>query len=259
MNLFLKMRRYRTSGGAIASQLSYRGNLARLNPNRQANTNPSNFYTARESNITGISENLLTLIKNYLQIPNSQNAGRGAATTYDQLVMDLSDYGRDTLRESFGINDDAPTAFNPYLPTFVVYDFLNIQANIVPKPSDSDKFLRIAGMIRTILSTMDADNFGKWNEYYRDFKNGRYSGGKAKWRARKAADTPYDPVDPVFDFDSEPRVKIPRVNRSTLATGNALYYLDVLPPTKTALDTGLTNIIKGGPSRRAARSSRRRY
>lgn len=253
------MRRFRRCGGAIPNQHTYNANLQMLNfPRQGANALPATFYTPRETKVGEIGFSLITLIKNYLNIPNSQNPNR-PAPAYEAAVWDLAEYGRDTLRVSFGINNDAPTAYDPYLATFVVYDFLNIQANTVPKPTDANKFLRIAGMIRTILPTADPDNFGKWDTYYRDFKSGKYSGGMNKWRARKAAETPYDPVDPVFDFDKEPRVKIPRVSESNFATGNALYYLDVLPATKTALNSGNTNIIKGGSLRRAVRSSRRRY
>lgn len=254
------MKRFSPSGGAIAAQNAYSNNLRIINANRPVGQqSPLDFATPQESNLSVTCGNLISLIGAYLGIPRSQNPRRAQLGQYDQMILDLSDYGRDVLRISFGIFDEAPTAFNAYLPTFVVYDFLNIQANTVASISVKETFLRMAGMIRKILPTMDADHFSKWEEYYRDFKNGKYSGGRNRWLARKAAETPYDPVDPVFNFSNPPTVRIPGVSRSNMATTNAMYYLDVMPPTQRTLNNGLTNIIKGGRSRRAARSSRRRF
>lgn len=254
------MKRLCPTGGSIAAQNRYAANLDQLNPQRAVGrTSPMDFATPRMSNIGLVNLNLLSLISNYLGVPASNNANRATASLYEQHIYDFTDYGRDTLRRAFGIFDEAPTAFNVYLPTFVAYDFLNIQANIEEGVTEKGKYLRLAGMIRKILPTIDPDNFGKWEEYYRDFKNGKYSGGRNKWLARKAAETPYDPVDPVFNFTNPPTVKISGVNQSAIDTTNALYYIDTMPPTRTTINSGLTNIIKGGRSRRAARSSRRRY
>lgn len=254
------MKRISPSGGAIAAQNAYANNLNMLNPQRAPNHGTViDFATPKEYYLGIVNANLLALIINYLGVPRSNNPRRANVSFYNQYIMDLSDYGRDTLRISFGIFDEAPTAFNVYLPTFVAYDFFNIQGNTVQAASEKGRYLRLAGMIRKILPTMDPDNFGKWEEYYRDFKNGKYSGGRNKWLARKAAETPYDPVDPVFNFANPPTVKIPGVNQSSLDTANALYYIDTVPITRNTIRTGATNIIKGGRSRRAARSSRRRY
>lgn len=255
------MRRFRV-GGSYDSPLSKQPNTGRLNNNqRAANRNlPSDFYTTRQSNLRTVQEQLLDFICTYLGIGIPQNSqSYNNASVYDRFIWRLKAYGMATLRTAFGIFEAAPTEMNVYLPTFVAYDFLNIYANTLRHKSNTEMYLRLAGMIRSILPIVDKDNFSKWEEYYRDFKTGRYSGGMTKWQARKAAETRYDPVDPIFDFTKPPRVKVPHAGASELATSNALYFLDAPPPTATQLKTGNVDIIKGGFSRRAARSSRRRF
>lgn len=254
------MRRFRTYGGSMNALKTFNGSLPTTLLAANSGKTLADFYTTREQNIKDINTQILKFIKIYLKIANASDADiYKNAPEYEQLTTDLDTYGRETLRTAFGINRDAPTAMDPYLPTFVAYDFLNIKADTEENPVKRNKLLRLAGMIRTVLPTVDPENFSKWETYYRDFKIGKYSGGLTKWRARKAADTPYDPVDPIFDFDQQPRVKIPRVSPSSYATGDALYTLGVEPPTRTAIRDGKTDIIKGGFSRRSVRSSRRRF
>ena len=255
------MRRFRQNvGGSIDTPDFFRGNLRQVNAgNRPAGRqNLTDFYSARLSNISTLNQNLIELIKTYLAIPTVQYQNRARETVYIGNLYDLREYSRTTLRTAFGIDGKAPTEFDVYMPTFIVYDFLIIRGLTSANLDNREVYLRLAGMIRKVLPSMDSNNFGKWDSYYKDFKSGKYSGGITQWRARKALETRYDPVDPIFDFDKEPKVKIPHVSASDVATSNALWVTDVLPPNQGALNNGKVNIIRGGSLRRAVRSSRRR-
>lgn len=250
------MRRFRPRGGFYDQPITTTSKLTKL---ATQNTNGT-FYTARENNISAIYLKLLQFIKDYLSIPDASTVDAYTkAPPAEKLTTDFDSFGRAKLAVAYGITKDAPSGFNVYLPAFTAYDFLIIAANKNDNPITSAELLRTAGMIRTILPTVNSEDFGKWETYYRDFKMGKYSGGLAKWRARKAAETPYDPVDPVFNFVEQPRVKIPRVSESSYATGNAMYLLDAPMLTGPELRDSKINIVRGGFSRRSARSSRRRY
>lgn len=252
------MRRARPRGGALPAPRNYYPNFQELNQPRVIGQNavPSDFYTARLSNVVDVGQRLVAFIKQYLAVPNSV-AGRANAT-YQDYINDFLAYGLGTLAFEFGINDQAPNEFFRYIPTFVVYDMLNIRGMNQPTKENREQSLKLANMIRSVLPISDPDNFSKWEEFYRDFKNGKYSGGKSTWRARKAQDTPYDPVDPIFDFTQEPRLKIKGLDKSDMAIGDSLFMLDAMPPTNARLTNGRTNLFRGGHSRRTARSSRRR-
>lgn len=226
------------------------------------NNEPTLFYPRRLRFVADSSTNIVRFIKAFAHIPDHgspANAQTYNNVEYDDIIEDFNDYGKTYLATNFGINDKAPLEFFRYLPTFIAYDFVYIRGMNSPGIQDQNQQLRIGNLIRTVLPVADPDNFSKWETFYREFKSGKYSGGMARWRARKAADTPYDPVDPIFDFTQEPRLKIPKLDTSAMATGDALYFLNRMPPTKAEINDGVANIFQGGASRRrAARSSRRR-
>ena len=228
---------------------------ARVDGTRHA----TDFYPPSLARINTLGNQIVIAIKTYLAIDNAVDRGADHVNTYDENVADLTHYGQNTLAAAFGINDKVPVEFYRYIPTFVVYDALHVKAGNAVRGSDNEKqFLEMANIIRTVLPTSDNDNFGKWETFYHDFKSGKYSGGLASWKLRKAAETPYDPVDPIFDFRQEPKLKIPHVSETERNISDALYAFNVKPLTRAEIKNGLSPLLQGGRLRRAARTSRRR-
>lgn len=258
------MRRFRKSGGVIPPPASFFNNYQELDQANRGNTNndPSYFYPERLRFMADVANRLAYFIKLFLTIPDyngTTNLGTYNHTTYSDIISDFKIAGNQIAKE-LGINNKAPIEFLTYLATFVAYDLLYIRGMNVGEQQDRNQQLQLAGMIRSVFPLADPDNFAKWETFYADFKSGKYSGGRTQWRARKAANTPYDPVDPIFDFSQEPKVKIPNIGRSAMATGDALYLLNAAPPTRNELmNSAVTMFRRGGSSRRAARSSRRRF
>lgn len=217
------------------------------------------FYPPSLRRIDSLGEKINLAIRTYLQIPDSVARADGHINSDEENMIDISSYGQNTLAPAFGLNDKVPVEFFRYIPSFVVYDALHVRAGNAVRGSDNEKqALAMANMIRTVLPTADADNYGKWETFYHDFKSGKYSGGLASWKLRKAAETPYDPVDPIFDFRQEPKLKIPHVDAKERGIGDALYAYDVLPLTNREIKVGYAPLFQGGRMRRVARTSRRR-
>lgn len=99
------------------------------------------------------------------------------------------------------IGDTAPHEFYRYIPWFLAYDVLQIKAtNPALNERERIALVKIAELMRTLPPKQDPERFSRWEEYYRDFKDGVYGGGKETWLYNQRISTPYDPTNPLFHF-----------------------------------------------------------
>lgn len=180
------------------------------------------------------------------------------------------------------ISDNAPGDFKQYLPWFMAYDILQIKATN-PQLDERTKiaYIKLSELMRTLPPKQEIKKFSRWEEYYKDFKDGLYSGGKETWLYNKRATTPYDPTDPLFHFTPQrSRIEVRGASPSLYGDYDVMRILNVKPegssedrykqgpfvgtgwkPTPLMTYAGIPEFerqLMGGRMRRRVPSSRRR-
>ena len=180
----------------------------------------------------------------------------------------------DTFMKSFVTATDAPADFANYLPWFVAYDMLQIKAT---KPLLDERvkiaYIKLSELIRSLPPRQEPNLFSRWEEYYRDFKEGVFGGGKDAWLYNQRVTTPYDPANPLFHFSPErSRIEVKGASLSLYGDYDVMRILGIKPQGSAAdkytqgpfIGTGWQPSpealsISGGRMRRRAYPSRRRF
>lgn len=164
---------------------------------------------------------------------------------------------------SLNIGDAAPHEFYRYVPWFLAYDVLQIKAtNPVLSERERIALVKIAELMRTLPPKQDSQRFSRWEEYYRDFKDGVYGGGKDTWLYNQRISTPYDPTNPLFHFTPQrTRIEVKGSSPSVYGDYDVMRILGVKlqGDYKTRfLEGPFVGTGWGGRSRRTVYPSRRR-
>lgn len=161
------------------------------------------------------------------------------------------------------IGDSAPLEFYRYVPWFLAYDVLQIKATN-PALNEREKIalIKIAELMRTLPPKQDPQRFSRWEEFYRDFKDGVYGGGKETWLYNQRISTPYDPTNPLFHFTPQrSRIEVKGASPSLYGDYDVLRILDVKRQgtvSEKFLQGPFVGTGWGGRSRRTVYPSRRR-
>lgn len=180
----------------------------------------------------------------------------------------------DTFTKAFITATDAPADFANYLPWFVAYDMLQIKAT---KPLLDERvkiaYIKLSELMRSLPPRQEPNLFSRWEEYYRDFKEGVFGGGKDAWLYNQRVTTPYDPANPLFHFTPErSRIEVKGASPSLYGDYDVMRILDIKPQGTKAdqftqgpfVGTGWQHApealsVSGGRMRRRAYPSRRRF
>lgn len=164
---------------------------------------------------------------------------------------------------SLNIGDTAPHEFYRYVPWFLAYDVLQIKAtNPVLNERERIALIKIAELMRTLPPRQDPEKFSRWEEYYRDFKDGVYGGGKDTWLYNQRISTPYDPTNPLFHFTPQrSRIEVKGASPSVYGDYDVMRILGVKRQgdvNTKYLQGPFVGTGWGGRSRRTVYPSRRR-
>lgn len=181
------------------------------------------------------------LIPFALQIIGYGESEDAAATATDTETDTAADSATNTkdpwgsaasgLAQDLNITKNAPGDFIQYLPWFVAYDILQIKATN-PKLDERTRiaYIKLSELMRTLPPKQEINKFSRWEEYYKDFKNGTYSGGKDAWLYNKRATTLYDPADPLFHFTPQrSRIEVRGTSPSLYGDYDVMRILNVKP------------------------------
>lgn len=148
---------------------------------------------------------------------------KGADVTWDTACT--------TLESQLSIDKNAPGDFKNYLPWFMAYDILQIKATN-PQLDERTRiaYIKLSELMRSLPPKQDMKKFSRWEEYYKDFKDGTYSGGKEAWLYNKRVSSSYDPTDPLFHFTPQrSRIEVRGTSPSLYGDYDVMRILDVKP------------------------------
>lgn len=178
--------------------------------------------TKNDNGILTVSDNV-NLPKMALNADYDETALSKIETVWNNTV--------DAYKVSLNVAQDAPGDFLPYLPWFVGYDIMQIRA-MKPKLDERTKiaYIKLSELMRSLPPRQEPTKFGRWEDYYRDFKEGVYGGGKEAWLYNKRISTPYDPTDPLFHFTPErSRIEVKGSSASTYGDYDVMRILNIQP------------------------------
>lgn len=135
------------------------------------------------------------------------------------------------LATELNISKNAPGDFTQYLPWFVAYDILQIKATN-PKLDERTRiaYIKLSELMRSLPPKQEINKFSRWEQYYKDFKDGTYSGGKDAWLYNKRVNTLYDPADPLFHFTPQrSRIEVRGTSPSLYGDYDVMRILNVKP------------------------------